>query len=54
MPRARRVALAEVTVGLPGVAWAARRRSAGWAAVAAVLVVHGVLELSYETVLPRD
>ncbi|MBW8793072.1 MAG: hypothetical protein JF597_05620 [Streptomyces sp.] len=53
-PRARRLALAEVAVGLPAAAWGMRRRSVGWAAVGAVLTVHGVLELSYETVFPRD
>ncbi|WP_089099777.1 hypothetical protein [Streptomyces hyaluromycini] len=54
MPRAHRLALAEVVVGLPAAAWGMRRRSVGWAAVGAVLMVHGALELSYETVFPRD
>ncbi|MFF4312231.1 hypothetical protein ACWDFR_14005 [Streptomyces sp. 900105755] len=54
VPRAHRLALAEVAVGLPAAAWGMRRRSVGWAAVGAVLMVHGVLELSYETVFPRD
>ncbi|MEV5956642.1 hypothetical protein AB0M11_23205 [Streptomyces sp. NPDC051987] len=54
MPRAHRLALAEVAVGVPAAAWGVRRRSVGWAAVGAVLLAHGVLELSYETVLPRD
>ncbi|MEV7980630.1 hypothetical protein [Streptomyces sp. NPDC086519] len=54
MPRARRLALAEVAVGVPAAAWGVRRRSVGWAVVGAVLMVHGALELSYETVLPRD
>lgn len=54
MPRARRLALAEMAVGLPAAAWGARRRSLGWTAAGTVLMVHGVLELSYETVFPRD
>ncbi|WP_406440466.1 hypothetical protein OHB00_33885 [Streptomyces sp. NBC_00631] len=54
MTRAHRLALAEMAVGVPAAAWGVRRRSAGWAAVGAVLMVHGALELSYETVLPRD
>ncbi|MEU9346805.1 hypothetical protein AB0D74_36920 [Streptomyces sp. NPDC048278] len=54
VPRARRLALAEVAVGLPAAAWGMRRRSVGWAAVGAVLMAHGALELSYETVFPRD
>ncbi|MGW3133051.1 hypothetical protein [Streptomyces sp. NPDC001123] len=54
MPRAHRLALAEVAVGLPATAWGVRRHSVGWAAVGAVLMVHGALELSYETVFPRD
>ncbi|MER7835708.1 hypothetical protein ABTY98_07260 [Streptomyces sp. NPDC096040] len=53
-PRAHRLALAEVAVGAPVAAWGVRRRSVGWAVVGAVLMVHGVLELSYETVFPRD
>ncbi|MEV7322990.1 hypothetical protein [Streptomyces sp. NPDC093970] len=53
-PRARRLALAEMAVGLPAAAWGARRRSAGWVAAGAVLMAHGMLELSYETVFPRD
>ncbi|MGW1624613.1 hypothetical protein [Streptomyces sp. NPDC002172] len=54
VPRAHRLALAEVAVGLPAAAWGMRRRSVGWAAVGAVLTAHGALELSYETVFPRD
>ncbi|MFG2954369.1 hypothetical protein ACGF5O_11630 [Streptomyces sp. NPDC048291] len=54
VPRAHRLALAEVAVGLPAAAWGMRRRSVGWAVVGAVLMVHGALELSYETVFPRD
>ncbi|MEW1776249.1 hypothetical protein [Streptomyces sp. NPDC086777] len=54
MPRAHRLALAEVAVGLPAAAWGMRRRSVAWAAVGAVLMAHGALELSYETVFPRD
>ncbi|MFD5539447.1 hypothetical protein ACFWIJ_16890 [Streptomyces sp. NPDC127079] len=48
------VAWGEVCVGLPTVIWGARRRSVPWIAAGVVLVVHGVLELSYETLLPRD
>ncbi|WP_316783811.1 hypothetical protein [Streptomyces sasae] len=54
MPRAHRLALAEVAVGVPVAAWGVRRRSAGWAAVGMALMAHGGLELSYETVFPRD
>ncbi|MFJ9348872.1 hypothetical protein [Streptomyces sp. NPDC101237] len=54
IPRARRLALAEMAVGLPAAAWGARRRSLGWTAAGTVLLVHGALELSYETVFPRD
>ncbi|MFF7978480.1 hypothetical protein ACFZDK_05010 [Streptomyces sp. NPDC007901] len=54
MPRAHWLALAELAVGVPVAAWAVRRRSVGWAAVGTVLMVHGGLELSYETVFPRD
>ncbi|WP_234543515.1 hypothetical protein [Streptomyces shenzhenensis] len=54
MPRARRLALAEMAVGVPAAAWGVRRRSVGWTVVGAVLMAHGALELSYETVLPRD
>ncbi|MER5521263.1 hypothetical protein [Streptomyces sp. NPDC002763] len=54
MPRARRLALAEVAVGVPAAAWGVRRRSVRWAVVGTVLMVHGALELSYETVFPRD
>ncbi|MEU9277858.1 hypothetical protein AB0D87_08720 [Streptomyces sp. NPDC048342] len=54
MPRARRLALAEMAVGVPAAAWGVRRRSVGWTLVGAVLMAHGALELSYETVLPRD
>ncbi|WP_189268743.1 hypothetical protein [Streptomyces fuscichromogenes] len=54
VPRAHRLALAEMAVGLPAAAWGARRRSVGWAVVGAVLMAHGALELSYEAVFPRD
>ncbi|MER5528359.1 hypothetical protein ABT075_27865 [Streptomyces sp. NPDC002677] len=54
MPRAHRLALAEVAVGAPVAAWGVRRRSVGWAVVGVVLMVHGALELSYETMFPRD
>ncbi|MER7187277.1 hypothetical protein ABT404_48795, partial [Streptomyces hyaluromycini] len=54
LPRAHRLALAEVAVGLPVAGWGVRRRSAGWAALGVLLMVHGALELSYETVFPRD
>ncbi|MEU2425262.1 hypothetical protein ABZ619_30300 [Streptomyces sp. NPDC007851] len=52
--KARLLALAEVAVGVPAAAWGVRRRRVGWAVVGAVLLVHGVLELSYETVFPPD
>lgn len=51
---AHRLAVAELAVGVPVAAWGVRRRSAGWAVAGAVLTVHGVLELSYETMFPRD
>lgn len=34
--------------------WGLRRRSVGWTAAGAVLVAHGMLELAYESVFPRD
>ncbi|WP_167391717.1 hypothetical protein [Streptomyces humi] len=49
-----KVAWGEVCVGVPAVLWGARRRSVPWVLAGAVLLVHGVLELSYETVFPRD
>ncbi|MGW3286443.1 hypothetical protein ACWDR3_17575 [Streptomyces sp. NPDC001002] len=53
-PQARALALAEVAVGLPLTAWGVRRRSGGWIAAGALLLVHGALGLAYDVVLPRD
>ncbi|WP_326610418.1 hypothetical protein OIE62_28560 [Streptomyces scopuliridis] len=47
-PKARLLAAAQLTTGVPLVLWAARRRSAGWAFAGALLVTHGVLGLAYD------
>ncbi|WP_149184367.1 hypothetical protein [Streptomyces sp. TRM49041] len=49
-PRARLLATAQLTAGLPLLAWALARRtpSPGWAATGALLVVQGVLGLTYD------
>ncbi|MGY3679743.1 hypothetical protein [Streptomyces sp. TE33382] len=49
-PRARAVAVAEVVAGLPLLLWGARRRSGGWAAAGAVLLVQGALGIAYHRV----
>ncbi|MEV2250071.1 hypothetical protein AB0I94_05795 [Streptomyces sp. NPDC050147] len=53
-PRARALAAAQLAAGLPLAAWALRRRSAGWAAAAALLLVHGSLGLAYDSVRAAD
>ncbi|MEW2067709.1 hypothetical protein [Streptomyces sp. NPDC007346] len=46
-PRARAVAAVQLAAGLPLLLWGARRRSGGWAAAGAVLLVQGALGLAY-------
>ncbi|GHB20884.1 hypothetical protein GCM10010306_011830 [Streptomyces umbrinus] len=53
-PRARALALAQVTAGLPLTGWGVRRRSGGWIAAGALLVAHGALGLAYDLMRPRD
>ncbi|WUN21198.1 hypothetical protein OHA74_23600 [Streptomyces phaeochromogenes] len=52
--RARALALAQVTAGLPLTAWGVRRHSGGWIAAGALLVAHGALGLAYDLMRPRD
>ncbi|MEU6760997.1 hypothetical protein ABZ916_00610 [Streptomyces sp. NPDC046853] len=52
--RARALAAAQLAAGLPMAAWAWRRRSGGWAATAALLLVHGSLGLAYDRVRASD
>ncbi|MEU0372820.1 hypothetical protein ABZ070_21630 [Streptomyces sp. NPDC006283] len=51
-PGARRAGAVQLGVGLPLVAWGARRRSAGWAVAGVVLVAHGALALTCGTPRP--
>ncbi|MEV5814505.1 hypothetical protein [Streptomyces mutabilis] len=44
-PDRRVLALVQVAAGVPLMAWGARRRSGGWAALGAVLTCHGALGL---------
>ncbi|CAL9557581.1 hypothetical protein [Streptomyces sp. enrichment culture] len=53
-PRARLLALAQVTLGAPAVLWGLRRRSGGWVTAGAVLLAHGALGLAYGAMRPRD
>ncbi|KOU73336.1 membrane protein, partial [Streptomyces sp. MMG1533] len=53
-PRARLVALGQITAGLPLTAWGVRRRSAGWITAGTLLLAHGALSLMYELAHPRD
>ncbi|WP_371527258.1 hypothetical protein OG302_14960 [Streptomyces sp. NBC_01283] len=53
-PKARALAVAQMAVGLPLAAWALRRRSGGWAATGALLLVHGSLGLAYDRVRAAD
>ncbi|AVH56543.1 MULTISPECIES: hypothetical protein [Streptomyces] len=45
---ARTLAVAELAAGLPITAWGVRRRSGGWIAAGALLVIHGALGVAYE------
>ncbi|MFD7257222.1 hypothetical protein [Streptomyces sp. NPDC059874] len=47
-PKARLLGAAQVAAGAPLLAWAARRRSPGWAAAGVVLVAQGALSLAYD------
>ncbi|WNI22487.1 hypothetical protein [Streptomyces sp. ITFR-16] len=47
-PRARALAGAQLAAGLPLLLWGAGRRSGGWAAAGALLMVHGALGLAYD------
>ncbi|GAA3976841.1 hypothetical protein [Streptomyces plumbiresistens] len=53
-PRARLLALAQLTAALPVTAWGVRRRSAGWITAGALLLAHGALGLTYDLARPRD
>ncbi|MGP3688416.1 hypothetical protein ACTVZO_27580 [Streptomyces sp. IBSNAI002] len=46
-PKARLLGAAQLAAGAPLLAWAARRRSPGWAAAGAALVTQGALSLAY-------
>ncbi|MFI2778679.1 hypothetical protein [Streptomyces sp. ALB3] len=46
-PRARAVAAAQVTAGLPLALWGARRRSGGWFTAGLLLLAQGLLGLAY-------
>ncbi|MGA4851274.1 hypothetical protein ACOBQB_35375 [Streptomyces sp. G5(2025)] len=52
-PKARALAAAQVAAALPLAVWAVRRRSGGWAAAAAVLLVQGALGLAYDRMRAR-
>ncbi|MFD4247908.1 hypothetical protein ACFWP3_40995 [Streptomyces sp. NPDC058525] len=47
-PRARLLGAAQLAAGAPLLAWAAHRRSPGWAAAGAALVTQGTLSLAYD------
>ncbi|MDN3297021.1 hypothetical protein QWM81_23840 [Streptomyces ficellus] len=47
-PRARTLATAQLAAGVPLLAWALTRRSAGWAAAGALLIAQGALGLTYD------
>ncbi|MDG4858192.1 hypothetical protein P8605_08505 [Streptomyces sp. T-3] len=53
-PRARALAGVQLVAGLPLAAFGVRRRSGGWVVAGALLVMHGVLGLAYDTVRARD
>ncbi|MFE9439235.1 hypothetical protein ACFYO2_09545 [Streptomyces sp. NPDC006602] len=53
-PRARLLALAQLTAGLPLTAWGVRRRSPGWITAGALLLAHGALGLASDLARPRD
>ncbi|MEV1044963.1 hypothetical protein [Streptomyces sp. NPDC049916] len=52
-PRARALAAAQLTAGIPLLLWGARRRSGGWAAAGALLLAQGALGLAYERARAR-
>ncbi|MFH8488597.1 hypothetical protein [Streptomyces longisporoflavus] len=52
--RARALAGAQMAAGLPLAAWAVWRRSGGWAAAGALLLVQGSLGLAYDRVRAAD
>lgn len=52
-PRARLLGAGQLAAGAPLLLWAARRRSAGWAATGAVLVAQGALSLTYDRARSR-
>ncbi|MGW6978586.1 hypothetical protein ACWGE1_03880 [Streptomyces sp. NPDC054932] len=52
-PKARLLGAAQVAAGAPLLAWAAHRRSPGWAAAGAVLVAQGALSLAYDRARTR-
>ncbi|MCH5677319.1 hypothetical protein [Streptomyces sp. CME 23] len=53
-PGSRALALAQVAAGIPLTVWGVRRRSAGWITAGTLLLAHGALGLTYETVWPWD
>ncbi|MER5752541.1 hypothetical protein [Streptomyces sp. NPDC002088] len=53
-PKARVLALAQITAGLPLTAWGLRRRSGGWVVAGLLLLGHGALGLLYDVGRPRD
>ncbi|MEU6659542.1 hypothetical protein [Streptomyces sp. NPDC046821] len=53
-PTARRLAAAQVTVGVPLFAWGLHRRGTGWAVAGALLVVQGALGLAYDRLRAWD
>ncbi|MFJ7592130.1 hypothetical protein ACIQZO_33165 [Streptomyces sp. NPDC097617] len=52
-PRARLLGAAQVAAGAPLLAWAAHRRSAGWAAAGAFLLAQGAGVLAYDRTRAR-
>lgn len=52
-PKARLVGAAQVAAGVPLMAWAARRGSAGWAVAGGLLITQGALGLSYDRMRAR-
>ncbi|MFJ3515673.1 MULTISPECIES: hypothetical protein [unclassified Streptomyces] len=53
-PRARLLGAAQVAAGAPLLAWAAHRRSPGWAAAGAVLLAQGAASLAYDRARARQ
>ncbi|MEW2137745.1 hypothetical protein AB0892_14275 [Streptomyces sp. NPDC005409] len=52
-PKARLLGAAQVAAGAPLLAWAARRRSPGWATAGALLMAQGGLSLAYDRARAR-